>query len=434
MELAEKAESMRKAWWSIGLAAVTMLIWSGPGRAQAELTKALSHLPSLVGQPATYQRNGTESIFGIARRYGVGAAMISNANAGSLTGGGELLTLPTQHIAPLAHANGIVINLPERNLYFYRDGRPYKVFPIAIGRRGWETPTGEFHIANMRKNPTWFPPKWAIEEHPVPPGPDNPLGDRWMGLSLPGYGLHATNSPASIGRFASHGCMRMYPEHAHELYELVKVGTPVRIIYQVFSIGYDPEEGIVYLAHHPDPYQQGDATVERVEAELASYGLAEFADVDAIAKALERPRGVPVPVVGSTTKVIVGGREARFALAPIATGSDWLVPAGGLAQALGAHAEIGPGGGFALLARNGQRVVYTRDSSEALVNGALVNLETPMRTALGYPLVPLKATATALGASVGWDEGAKAVLIWTSPTPGVTRSAQVGGAIPALGH
>ena len=215
--------------------------------------------------------------------------MVNNANSGSLRGGDELLTLPTQHIGPVAHGNGIVINLPERNLYFYRQGQLLKVFPIAIGMRDWKTPTGDFRVARKDVNPTWFPPKWAEAEKPVPPGPDNPLGDRWMGLSISGYGLHATNAPETIGRFASHGCMRMYPEHAHELFNMVTIGTPVKIVYEVFTIGYDPRDGIVYLAYHPDPYNHGEATVEQVQQALAHYGLAGLADEDTIAEDLGTP-------------------------------------------------------------------------------------------------------------------------------------------------
>ncbi len=123
-------------------------------QAQVELQQRLSQLPVLLGQPKIYPRKGTESIFGIARRHEVSASMINNANEGSLRDGNEVLVLPTEHIAPLPQAEGLVINLPERNLYVYRNKRPVKVFPIAIGMRGWETPTGDFRIVNKRRNPT----------------------------------------------------------------------------------------------------------------------------------------------------------------------------------------------------------------------------------------------------------------------------------------
>jgi L,D-transpeptidase ErfK/SrfK len=220
---------------------------AAPARAQAGLERALSRLAPVFGEPSVYdQREGKEEIFVIARRYGVSASAVHNANVGDLLTGGETLLIPTEHIAPLPRAEGIVVNLTERNLYLYQNGRPVRCFPVAIGRRGWETPTGEYTIMNKARNPTWFPPSWAVEEEPVPPGPDNPLGDRWMGLSIRGYGIHATNKPASIGRYVSHGCIRMYPEQAHELFDLVGVGTPVQIIYARIVFGFRPEEGVVH--------------------------------------------------------------------------------------------------------------------------------------------------------------------------------------------
>ncbi len=410
----------------IALTVLGLLSCPVPGRAQAELTIPLSRLPELVGHPTTYQRTGDEDLFQIARAHGVSASMVNNANSGSLRGGDELLVLPTQHVAPLAAANGIVINLPERNLYLYRNGHVVKVYPIAIGMTDWRTPTGSFRIAEKRVNPTWFPPKWAEAEKPVPPGPDNPLGDRWMGLSIHGYGLHATNAPMTIGRFASHGCMRMYPEHAHELFNTVSIGTPVKIIYQLVSLGYDPRTGIVYLAHHPDPYEHGDPTVGQVRNLLARYGLADVADLEAIAKALEKPRGIPIPVVGSEVKVTVDGGPVHFALAPISAGTDWLVPASTLAQALGGRAGIGLGGNAALLSRGGFRIAYARNGDTAVVNGTQVRLETPMRTVLGCPLVPIRATATALGATVNWDPDGKTISISDSRVPSQFQSARAG--------
>jgi L,D-transpeptidase ErfK/SrfK len=401
-----------RQWLPLLLGSWLLLTADVPVYPQAELARALSQLPPLVGQPVQHQRKGSESIYRIARRYGVSANAIHNANRGLLSAGNEMLLVPAQHIAPLPYAEGVVVSLAERNLYFYRGGRPVKVFPLAIGMRGWETPTGDFRIANKRKNPTWFPPKWAKEEKPVPPGPGNPLGDRWMGLSLPGYGLHATNSPSSIGRYASHGCMRMYPEHARDLYELVTIGTPVRIVYQLFSVGYAPEDGIVYLAHYPDPYQLGDATTAAVLEQLAAYGLAEAADTITITEALAGPMGVPVPVVGSEVKVTVGGRTVRFALNPTASGRDWLVPAGPLSEAMGAHLEIGPGGSYVAIAGGGQHLLLTPGNREVLVNGQLRQFENPMRLAAGYPLIPAREIATALGASVGWDEATNTILIW----------------------
>lgn len=380
--------------------------------AQEQLQRALMRMAPLIGAPGEYQRKGKESIYRIARRYGVSANAIHNANEGSLTEGDERLLIPTQHVSPLPAYHGIVVNLPERSLYLYQQGRPVKCYPIAIGRRGWETPTGEFRIANKRKNPTWFPPKWAVEEQPVPPGPENPLGDRWMGLSIPGYGIHATNAPASVGRYVSHGCMRMYPEHAHELYGLVPLGTPVKILYQRTVLGYEPETGVVYLAYHPDPYQEGDPGPEEVVQQLREYGLADVADREAIASILKQPRGIPLPVVGSPMTVRANGNVVKFALAPTRKGPDWLAPAGPLARALGAQIEVGPGASYLAIGRGAQRFFLSLGDRGALLNGELIELEVAPQLAAGYPMIPLLATVEALGASASWDEDSRTLLIW----------------------
>ncbi len=396
--------------WAIVLAGVAVL--ASPGHGQAELASALARLPLVFGETQLYPRSGDEDICVIARRFGLSASAVFNANQGGLLEGDELLLIPTEHVAPVPFTDGVVVNLAEANLYVYEDGRPKRLFPVAIGRRGSETPTGEYTIANKVKNPTWFPPSWAIEEEPVPPGPDNPLGDRWMGLPIKGYGIHATNEPSSVGLDVSHGCMRMYPEHADDLYELVSVGTPVLILYRRVVFGLRPDRGVIYMAYYPDTYLVGTITPDHVRAALHDYGLDQIADMDAVASALQRPTGVPTPIAGSRTRVLVNGKDVRFALGPTRVGPDWLVPAGPLVKALGAELEIGPSRGYFLVKRGGHRIFYSSGCEEALANGQMVRLEAAPQLAAGYPLIPLRATVTLLGGSVGWDEKRQAILVW----------------------
>jgi lipoprotein-anchoring transpeptidase ErfK/SrfK len=131
----------------------------------------------------------------------------------------------------------ILINREVNRLYLYRNtGRslaPWRTFPVATGQAIYPTPTGTFHIVVKWVNPWWYPPtydSWARGLKPVPPGPDNPLGTRWMGLSAPGVGIHGTDEPASIGYSASHGCIRMQVPDAEWLFDRVRVGTTVFII------------------------------------------------------------------------------------------------------------------------------------------------------------------------------------------------------------
>jgi lipoprotein-anchoring transpeptidase ErfK/SrfK len=127
----------------------------------------------------------------------------------------------------------IVIHRGINRLYLYNGTRLVRVFPVATGQAAWPTPLGHFQIVVKQKNPWWFPPtqdSWAAGAQPVPPGPGNPLGTRWMGLSAPGVGIHGTDEPWSIGHSESHGCIRMQVPSAEWLYNRVRIGTPVFIV------------------------------------------------------------------------------------------------------------------------------------------------------------------------------------------------------------
>jgi lipoprotein-anchoring transpeptidase ErfK/SrfK len=156
------------------------------------------------------------------------------------------ISRPQQDAIPLTPVNTaatleqlgyvIVISKPSRvlNLYAPKQGKAKIVqqFKIAVGAPSFPTPTGRFTIVSMQKNPWWYPPAsdWAKDAEPVPPGPSNPLGTRWMGFDRQDIGIHGTPDSGSLGGFASHGCIRMYIPSAEKLFSLVDVGTPV-IVY-----------------------------------------------------------------------------------------------------------------------------------------------------------------------------------------------------------
>jgi hypothetical protein len=243
-----------------------------------------------------------------------------------------------------------------------------------------------------------------------------------MGLSIEGYGIHATNAPSSVGLYGSHGCMRMYPEHAHELFDLVKVGTPVRIIYQRVVLGYDSRTGVVHMAFYPDPYRFGDVTSQHVREQLEEYGLDHAADMDAVERALARPNGVPMPILGSRSTVTVNGRPVPLALGPSPVAGDWLVPAGPLVAALGGRMAAAPDASYVLVERGASRAFFSPGDPDAIVNGQLTALPVAPKLAAGYPLLSVRATAGLLGASVGWDAKRGRVLVWDSAEMGRTPS------------
>jgi lipoprotein-anchoring transpeptidase ErfK/SrfK len=122
------------------------------------------------------------------------------------------------------------ISLSDRQVTLYRGKTQIKSYPIAVGRQGWETPIGNFHILNMLKNPTWINP---FTEKAIPGGhAKNPLGNYWIGFWTDGknwVGFHGTPNPDSIGKAVSHGCIRMYNQDIKELFHQVDLGTPVTV-------------------------------------------------------------------------------------------------------------------------------------------------------------------------------------------------------------
>jgi lipoprotein-anchoring transpeptidase ErfK/SrfK len=125
----------------------------------------------------------------------------------------------------------IVIRRGANELRYYLGTRLVRTFAVATGQAVYPTPLGTWRIVDMQRDPWWRPPDspWAKGLKPIPPGPGNPLGTRWMGLSAPGVGIHGTPDDASIGYSASHGCIRMHIPDAEWLFQPVHLGTQVVI-------------------------------------------------------------------------------------------------------------------------------------------------------------------------------------------------------------
>ena len=128
----------------------------------------------------------------------------------------------------------VVILRGSNRLRYYSSAKLIRTFGVATGEARYPTPLGSYEIVTLQRNPWWYPPPsdWAADADPVPPGPGNPLGTRWMGISAPYVGIHGTPDAASIGYSASHGCIRMRISEAEWLFQRVKVGTPVFIVDQ----------------------------------------------------------------------------------------------------------------------------------------------------------------------------------------------------------
>lgn len=139
------------------------------------------------------------------------------------------LAFSLEHVptALTARNKQIVIDLDQRQLQFYEDGQVVSSYTIAIGQDEWQTPTGQFIVRDMREDPVWQHP---ITKEPIGPGPDNPLGSRWIGFWTDGknhIGLHGTNDETLIGQAVSHGCVRMRDADIRQLYSYISLGTPI---------------------------------------------------------------------------------------------------------------------------------------------------------------------------------------------------------------
>ena len=118
----------------------------------------------------------------------------------------------------------IVVSVPDRKLVLLEGDRVLRIYDVAVGKPSTPTPQGKFAIINRVPNPTYYAPSGIVA-----PGKGNPLGSRWMGLSAKGYGIHGTNVPSSIGKAASHGCIRMRKQDLEEIFEMITVGTTVEL-------------------------------------------------------------------------------------------------------------------------------------------------------------------------------------------------------------
>jgi L,D-transpeptidase ErfK/SrfK len=240
----------------------------------------------LVGDFVEVPAAHADTIIDMARRYGLGYEEVVNANPGVdpwLPGEGTVVRMPLKRILPDAPHEGIVINLPEHRLYYYPptkagDPRIVVTYPVSVGKMDWSTPIGLTKIQAKIKDPTWTPPESVRAEHAahgdilpkiVPAGPDNPLGLFAMRLAIPGgsYMIHGTNRPAGVGMQVTHGCMRLYPEHIEELFKMVDVNTPVRIVNQPQKVGIS--DGHLYVEVHPAMETTSSAVVRPDRTTLA---------------------------------------------------------------------------------------------------------------------------------------------------------------------
>jgi len=210
---------------------------------------------TIVGAVQVVTDIGENTLLDIARRYDLGYGEIVGANPGVspwLPPRNDRIVVPTQFILPSRPWVGIVINVSQRRLYYFPDPKrgeaPQVVtYPLGVAREGWPTPLGRTIIVAKYRDPAWLVPRSIHEERRiegelglpdyVPPGPDNPMGMQALQTGFRSIFIHSTNRPWGIGMSVTHGCLRLYPEDAAELFARVRIRTPVRVVNERYVVG-----------------------------------------------------------------------------------------------------------------------------------------------------------------------------------------------------
>ena len=221
----------------------------------------------LSGSEFEYKVAPGDYLIKIGARFGVSAKTIARKNGigyDDILFPGKRLKLDNRHIVPEGLSDGILINLPQGMLFFFSEGKFQAAYPVGLGKPSWATPESDFKVVNLQENKAWIVPKSIQQEMQregkavltkVPPGPDNPLGKHWIGLSINGYGIHGTIAPASVYHFQSHGCIRMQEEDIAALFPRVKTGMKGRIVYVPLLLAVTGS-GRIFIESHPDIYKR----------------------------------------------------------------------------------------------------------------------------------------------------------------------------------
>jgi len=263
---------------------------------------------ALVGGRTIYEVKAGDTLGSIGARFGVARATLMEMN--QLTGSdtlavGQSLVVDNTHIAVANPLVNLTINIAQR-LLVLSEGDRAQAFPITVGRRSWPTPVGAFTILTKETDPIWDVPvsiqrEMAQQGKPVitrmEASPLNPLGRHWLGLSLPGLGIHGTNAPSSIYAFASHGCIRMHPDDIATLFERVTVGMTGVLVYQPVIIAVVDDR--IWVEAHPDEYRRAGDALGSMRDAAERAGLRAVIDWALVDEVIRQRRGRAVDVTTS---------------------------------------------------------------------------------------------------------------------------------------
>ncbi|MDD2899347.1 MAG: L,D-transpeptidase family protein [Desulfuromonadaceae bacterium] len=263
----------------------------------------------IVGTKGVYTVVKADTLRLVAAKLGVTQQHLRSQNgldAKSHLKVGQKLAYNNRKIIPQQLKNGIIINIPDRTLYYFQGGVLVTSLPVALGsvvkneKYVWQTPVGKFKITGKVKDPTWTVPvsiKNEMEEKgkevvaSMPPGPENPLGKYAIKTSIPGILIHSTTKPSSIYSFSSHGCIRLSPSQMEDLYPQIKVNTRGEIIYKPVKLAVT-ESGRVFFEVHQDVYKKSSDLLAEARQLVEKQKLSARVDWEKIKMVIKQKRGI----------------------------------------------------------------------------------------------------------------------------------------------
>ncbi|WP_246221683.1 L,D-transpeptidase family protein [Marichromatium bheemlicum] len=297
----------RHAHRALSAALLGALTLAATVKAPAETYRLEHPGDSVIGFPFYFATRADDTLLDVARQNNQGFEDMRSANPEVdmwVPGAGTEVMVPTFYVLPDAPRQGIVINRPEKRLYFYPPNDPEEVrsYAISVGREGMDTPLGSFTIIEKKRDPSWTPGPSVRAAHAaygdilpavVPPGPDNPLGQFAMRLSDPEYLIHGTSKPWGLGMEVSAGCIRLYPEGIEELFSLTELRTQVTIVDQPYKLGWRGDD--LYLEVHIDREEKRQAARAVIPATLVETEGVKI-DWHEVQRAIDENTGVPLVV------------------------------------------------------------------------------------------------------------------------------------------
>jgi L,D-transpeptidase ErfK/SrfK len=268
------------------------------------LLPSVSFGDMIIGGKTVVSAKKGDSLFLIAAKFGIDWQIVAKENdfdPKKVCCVGQEFTINNLRIVPKTLQDGIIVNVPDRMLYFFQNGELVTAFPVGLGmpQEEWQTPIGPFVIVRKTTNPTWYVPKSIQEEMEkkgqvaktvVPPGKDNPLGRYAIHTSLENVLIHETIWPTSVYQWRSHGCIRVSPEVMEGFFNQVATGMTGEIIYQPVSVAV--KEGRVYLQVAKDIYKRIPIIDTEVRTMIEERGLSDKVDWVRVQEVMKKKTGI----------------------------------------------------------------------------------------------------------------------------------------------